>query len=93
MRLPLVADIDTRDGSTDRDERLTNTLAEQDGKAIYACVRPGLNQLATKTGVGNGVTCFGGTLISVYGTVLGYGNNPTTIQAVTSGEYDFAVMT
>jgi hypothetical protein len=92
MRLQLVSDIDSRDGSSNKDERLTNALAEKDGKAVYACIRPGLNQVATESGVGNGLTCFGGTLISVYGTVLGYGDNPAAIQSVTSGEYDFAVM-
>jgi hypothetical protein len=92
MRLPLISDIDSRDGSSNKDERLTNSLAEKDGKALYACIRPGLNQVATESGVGNGLVCFGGTLISVYGTVLGSGDDPTSIQAVTSGGYDFAVM-
>lgn len=93
MRLQLVTEIDSRDGSVDKDARLTNVLSETgDEGEMLACVRPGLNTISTSSGAGNGVTCFNGVLISAFGTTLGYGNTPTTIGTVTSGKFDFAVM-
>jgi len=89
MRIPLVPDADSRDGTSNKDERLTNVLVEQDSETL-ACVRPGLNAISTSSGNGNGVVCFAGTLISVFGTTLGYGNTPSSISTVNSDSYDFA---
>ena len=89
MRLPLVISLDSRDGSANKDARQTNVLAEDDEGGALACVRPGLQTLSTATGVGSGLTCFGGVAISVFGTTLGYGETPTTVATVATGDYDF----
>lgn len=70
MRIPLITDTDSRDGSSNKDERLTNVLVEIDSEKM-ACVRPGLNKAAETTGNGNGAVCFGGTLVNVFGATLG----------------------
>lgn len=90
MRLPLVIELDSRDGSANKDGRLTNVIAEQDEGGTLAVVRPGISTIATASGAGSGIACFGGELVSVFGTVLGYGEAPTTIGAVVAGDYDFA---
>lgn len=90
MRLPLTSDIESRDGISNRDERLTNTLLEKDEGVNYAVVRPALETVATASGNGNGVVDFFGTLISVYGSTVGFGTTPTTIGTVGSGATDFA---
>ena len=89
MRLPLVPDIDSRDGSSDKDERLTNVLSESDEGVTLACVRPGLATIATASGAGGGETVFNEVLITVFGTTLGFGTTPTTIGTVAAGSYDF----
>ena len=90
MRLPLVPDIDSRDGSSDKDERLTNVLSESDEGVTLAVVRPGLSTVATATGAGGGEVNFNDVLITVYGTTLGFGPTPSTIGTVVAGNYDFA---
>ena len=42
MRLPLASQIDSRDGESNKDGRLTNVLKETDEGGGLACVRPGL---------------------------------------------------
>ena len=89
MRLPLAFDIDSRDGTSSKDERLTNVLQEDDEGAILAVVRPGLATIATASGAGGGVVNFNDVLISVYGTTLGHGTTPSSIGTVVAGSYDF----
>lgn len=89
MRLPVIHELDSRDGESNKDARLTNVLSENDEGGVLAVVRPALSTIATATGNGNGVTEFDGVLISVFGTVLGYGETPSTIGSVVSGKYDF----
>lgn len=89
MRLPLVFDVDSRDGVIDKDSRLTNILSESDEGVTLAALRPGLSAIAAATGNGSGVTAFNGTLISVFGTVLGHSEGPATIGTVEAGTYDF----
>jgi hypothetical protein len=91
VRVQLVTEIDSRDGSSNRDERLTNMLAEKDSE-LMACVRPGLNTLLASSGNGNGLVCFNGQIIHVFGTAIKYGTTPTSIGTVISGFYDFAVI-
>lgn len=91
MRLPLVTEIDSRDGSSNRDERLTNMLVEIDAEKL-ACLRPSLNSISANSGDGNGLECFDGTMISVFGTTLGYGNTPASISTVVNDIYDFVKM-
>ena len=90
MRLPVVVELDSRDGVSNKDARLTNALKENDEGVTLAALRPGLSAIAAATGNGSGVTAFNGTLISVFGTVLGHGEGPATIGTVETGTYDFA---
>lgn len=72
MRLPVIGNISTKDGATNKNARLTNMLAEQKKNGTtLATVRPGLNKAAETTGNGNGAVCFGGTLVNVFGATLG----------------------
>ena len=70
MRLPLVAELDSRDGSSDKDSRFTNALAELDEGAMLAVVRPGLSTSATFSGTGNGLVSFNDQLIKIYGNTV-----------------------
>lgn len=72
MRLPLIPDISTKDGASNKNSRMFNVLAERraDGSGI-ASVRPGLNQYATVSGSGNGLVCFNGNLVSIFGANIG----------------------
>lgn len=69
MRLPLVTPLVSRDGTSNKDGRMTNVLAEDGGR--IAAVRPAL-QIATSatSGNGQGLVDFNGTLLSVYGASL-----------------------
>jgi len=90
MRLPLTSDIDSRDGVSAKDERLTNMLGEDDEGIQLTVLRPGLATIATASGAGGGEINFNGVLITVFGTTLGFGETPTTIGTVVAGNYDFA---
>lgn len=90
MRIPVVSDIDSRDGVASKDERLTNMLGEDNNGQQMATLRPGLATIATATGAGGGEVAFNGALISVFGTTLGFGETPSTIGTVVAGSYDFA---
>lgn len=78
MRIPLAAELDSRDGTSNRDERLTNCLKETTKRGDMAVVRPGLSLDATASGVGNGLVVFSNELVSVYGATLGIGVEPST---------------
>lgn len=90
MRLPLANEIDSRNGTSDKDERLTNVLGEDNNGQQMATLRPGLSTIVTASGAGGGVVNFNDVLISVYGTTLGFGTTPSTIGTVVAGSYDFA---
>lgn len=68
MKLPLVTPLKSRNGTSNKDGRLTNVLAEQKptGETV-AQVRPGLTSIIASSGNGNGLVSFNDTLISVYG--------------------------
>ena len=89
MRLPIASDIDSRDGASAKDERLTNMLGEDNNGQQMATLRPGLATIATASGAGGGAVNFNDVLISVYGTTLGFGPTPSTIATVVAGSYDF----
>ena len=93
MRLPLASQIDSRDGESNKDGRLTNVLKETDESGVLAVVRPGLELMAAMSGAGGGITAFNEVLISIFGTVLGYGDDPVTISSVTANTYDFTQST
>ena len=89
MRLPLVPEIDSRDGTSNKDERLTNVLSETDEGVTLATVRPGLAAVVTASGAGGNLTTFNGALVSVFGTTVGVGEGPTLVGTVVAGQYDF----
>lgn len=90
MRLPLVTEIDSRNGTSDKDERLTNTLSETDEDKQLAVVRPVLSSLATTSGIGNGIVNFNDVLISVYGTSIKHSASLSSITTVIDEHFDFA---
>ena len=81
MRLTLTSDIDSRDGVSAKDERLTNMLSETDKDVTFTVVRPGLVLDAQASGVGHGLVVFNNELVSVYGATLGFGVDPS-VEAV-----------
>ena len=90
MRLPLIFEIDSRDGTANKDERLTNTLMEKDEGVDYVALRPALEEVSSNSGNGNGMVDFQGVLISVFGATAGFGATPSTIGTVGNGATDFA---
>lgn len=90
MRLPLASEIDSRDGTSNKDERLTNVLGEDNNGVQMATLRPGLATIASASGAGGGAVNFQDVLITVYGTTLGFSPTPSTIGTVAAGMYDFA---
>ena len=89
MRLPLAFEIDSRDGVSAKDERLTNMLGEDDEGIQLTVLRPGLATIATASGAGGGEVNFNDVLITEFGTALGFGPTPSTIGTVVAGSYDF----
>ena len=73
MRLPIVPQISTKDGTSNKNARLTNCLKESKPSGDKAVVRPGLVLDATASGVGHGLVVFDNQLVSVYGATLGFG--------------------
>jgi len=70
MRLPVVGNISTKDGASNKNARMVNVLAEEKQDKTIAAVRPGLNQLATGSGDGNNLVCFNGDLVNIYGNTV-----------------------
>lgn len=90
MRLELSPELETRNGTSNKDARLTNTLSEMENGVTVACIRPALEAVSTASGNGNGACNFQGVLITVFGTTLGHGTTPSTISTVVNGKYEFA---
>ena len=88
MRLPLIPNVESRDGTSNKDARMTNALKESDNGVDYAGVRPAITQVADTTGNGNGMF-FLDTLITIFGTAALYSESLTSISAVDDGMYDF----
>jgi len=82
MRLPVVAQISTKDGTSNKNARLTNCLKEVKKSGEKAVVRPGLELDAQASGVGNGLVVFNDQLVSVYGTTLGLNTAAATAGVV-----------
>jgi probable HAF family extracellular repeat protein len=79
MRLPVVHQISTKDGTSNKNARLTNVLKETRKTGDLAIVRPGLEEILTTTGNGYGLVCFNNNLVSVYGSTLGIGYTPAEV--------------
>ena len=90
MRLPLAIPLDARTGSATKDARLTNTVVENYQGRQTVAKRPALDQISTTTGTASGAVCFGGTLVTIYGTVLSKTSAFTDPKTVVAGQYDFA---
>ncbi len=76
MRIPLVPQLSTKDGETNKNARMTNALKESTVTGAVAQVRPGLDQLATTTGSGNGLVDFDGELVSIFDAELNVNGGP-----------------
>lgn len=75
MRLPLVTDISSRDGSSTKNARMKNVLQHKKPTGqIMAVVRPGLTVAGTASGDGMGVYCWqregSNSLIGIYDDVV-----------------------
>ena len=66
MRLPVVPQISTKDGTSNKNARLTNCLKESKQGGEKAVVRPGLETSDTYSGIGNGLIPFDGRLLVIY---------------------------
>lgn len=66
MRLPITPQISTKDGTSNRNARLTNCLKESKKGGDKAVVRPGLVTSDTYTGLGSGLIPFDGRLLVIY---------------------------
>lgn len=66
MRLPVVPELSTKDGVSNKNARLTNCLKESKQGGNKAVVRPGLELSDTYSGLGNGLIVFDGRLLVVY---------------------------
>lgn len=69
MRLPVASSLQSRDGSANKDARLTNMLKEADEGRELAVIRPGLVLNLSASGIGNGLVAFNNDLVSVYGSI------------------------
>lgn len=86
MRLSVLPNISTKDGTSNKNARLTNMLKVSGPKDI-AEIRPGLVDSATTTGAAGGLVSFNDELISVYGTTLGKGIEPESPDDNTANQY------
>jgi len=66
MRLPITPQISTKDGTSNKNARLTNTLKESSKSGDKAVIRPGLSLNDTYSGLGNGLIPFDGRLLVIY---------------------------
>lgn len=66
MRLPITPQVSTKDGTSNKNARLTNCLKEAKKSGEKAVVRPGLVLSDTYAGLGNGLIEFDGRLLVVY---------------------------
>lgn len=83
MRIPLAVNLESRDGSLDKDSRMVNCYAEVKSGVAYIATRPGLLQKLDLTASnGNGMFCWGGTFYAANGATLAQG---PTVDAVADG--------
>ncbi len=66
MRLPVTPQISTKDGTSNKNARLTNCLKETTKRGDMAVIRPGLVLSDTFTGVGSGLIPFDGRLLQIW---------------------------
>jgi hypothetical protein len=66
MRLPMTPNVSTKDGTSNKNARLTNCLKETTKRGDMAVIRPGLVLSDTFTGVGSGLIPFDGRLLQIW---------------------------
>ena len=96
MRLSLNFSVDSRDGSSTKDARLTNVLIEKDEGEPISAVRPGLTLNASNgASNGQGLVNFNGTLIAIQSGLLykpsggAFGSSTALPSASTTLMFDF----
>lgn len=72
MRLPIVPQLSTKDGVSNKNARMTNALKETDASSELVAVRPGMALALRTAGNGKGLVAFNGRLLSVYGSTIGH---------------------
>jgi hypothetical protein len=87
MRLPVVPQISTKDGLSNKNARLTNCLKEVKKSGEKAVVRPGLVLSNTYTGLGNGLIPFDGRLLVIYDDTITDTGDDTLPWPLDSGEW------
>lgn len=91
MRLPVVPQISTKDGTSNRNARLTNCLKESKKSGDKAVVRPGLVLDDTYSGIGNGLIPFDGRLLTIYDDTVYDTEEDTLPWPLDSAEWDVGV--
>lgn len=66
MRLPVTHQVSTKDGTSNKNARLTNCLKESKQSGDKAVIRPGLVLSDTYAGLGNGLIPFDGRLLVIF---------------------------
>jgi hypothetical protein len=66
VRLPIVPQLSTKEGTSNKNARMTNVLKETRKTGEIAVVRPGLETSNTYSGIGNGLIPFDGRLLVIY---------------------------
>lgn len=70
MRIPIVPPLSTKDGTANKNARLTNCLKESKKTGDKAVIRPGLVASDSFTGIGSGLIPFDGRLLVIYGDTV-----------------------
>lgn len=66
MRIPVTSQLSTKEGTSNKNARLTNCLKESKKSGDKAVIRPGLVTSDTYTGIGSGLIPFDGRLLLIY---------------------------
>lgn len=74
QRLSVIPNVSTKDGTANKNARLTNMLKETRKSGDMATIRPGLVLDVQASGLGNGLVSFHDELVSVYGSTVGVGS-------------------
>lgn len=65
MRLPVTAQLSSRDGTSNKNARLTNMLKESKNGGDKAVIRPGLVESQSYSGLGSGLIAFDGRILTI----------------------------
>ena len=90
MRLPITPQISTKDGLSNKNARLTNCLKETKKSGDKAVIRPGLEDVYTTVGTGNGLVAFNNELVAVYDSTIVLGELETNEEWVIVADIGYA---